>query len=150
MGRTDAEAEVPIPWPPDMKNWLTGKDADTGKNWGQEEKAVTEDQMVGWHHWLNRHEFEQTPGDSEGQGSVHDAVYCITKNWTWLNTWTTTFNWKQTCILWLFQSRELFPTHVHITTHVMSICSLVSKNCVVIAASLPSETMSTMLIVSMT
>ena len=70
IGRTDAEAETPILWPPDVKNWLIGKDADAGKDWGQEEEEATEDEMVGWHHWFSRHEFEQTPGDSEGQGSL--------------------------------------------------------------------------------
>ena len=68
IGRTDAEA--PILWPPDAKSWLIGKDPDAGKDWGQEEKGVTEDEMVGWHHRLNEHEFEQTLGDSEGQGSL--------------------------------------------------------------------------------
>ena len=58
IGRTDAEGEAPILWPPDMKNWLIGKDPDAGKDWGQEEKGTTEDEMVGWHHWLNGHEFE--------------------------------------------------------------------------------------------
>ena len=58
IGRTDAEAETPILWPPDAKNWLTGKDPDAGKNWRQEEKGTTEDEMVRWHHWLNGHEFE--------------------------------------------------------------------------------------------
>ena len=70
IGRTDAEAEVPILWPPDVKNWLIGKDPDVGKDWGQEEKEATEDEMVGWHHWLNRQEFEQTQGDSERQESL--------------------------------------------------------------------------------
>ena len=69
-GRTDAEAEAPIIWPPDAKSWITGKDLDPGKDWGQEEKGVAEDEIVEWHHWLNGHEFEQTPGDSEGQGSL--------------------------------------------------------------------------------
>ena len=68
IGRTDAEA--PILWLPDEKSWLTGKDTNAGKNWGQEEKGATEDEMVGWHHWLNGHEFEQTQGDSEGQESL--------------------------------------------------------------------------------
>ena len=68
IGRTDAEAETPVLWPPDAKNWLIGKDPDAGKDWGQEQKRVS-DEMVGWHHWLNGHEFEKTPGDSEGQGS---------------------------------------------------------------------------------
>ena len=68
-GRTDAEAAAPMLWPPDMKSWLTGKHPVAGKYWGQE-KGETEDEMVGWHHQLNRHEFEQTPGDREGQGSL--------------------------------------------------------------------------------
>ena len=70
IGRTDADAEAPILWPPDAKNWLIGKDPDAGKDWGQEEKGVTEDEMVGWHHRLNGHEFEQTLGDGERQGSL--------------------------------------------------------------------------------
>ena len=70
IGRTDAEAEAPILWSPDAKNWLTEKDLDSGKDWGQEEKGMTEDEMVGWHHWLTRHEFEQTPGVGEGQGGL--------------------------------------------------------------------------------
>ena len=68
-GRTDAEAETPILWPTDIKNRLNGKDPDAGKDW-KEEKGTTEDEMVGWHHWLNRHEFEQALGDSEGQESL--------------------------------------------------------------------------------
>ena len=66
--RTDAGAEAPILWPPDAKNWLIGKDPDAGKNWRQEEKGMTEDEMVGWHHWLNGHEFEQAPVVAYGQG----------------------------------------------------------------------------------
>ena len=69
-GRTDAESEVPTLWPPDAKSWLTGKDPDAGKNWSQEEKGTTEDKMAGWHHRLNGHEFEQAPGDDEGQGDL--------------------------------------------------------------------------------
>ena len=69
-GRTDDEAEVPILWPPDTKNWLIGKDPDAGKDWRQEEKGMTEDEMVGWHHWLNGREFEQAPGVGDGQGSL--------------------------------------------------------------------------------
>ena len=70
IGRTDAEAEVPLLWPPDAKNWPIRKDPDAGKDRRQEEKGTTEEEMVGWHHQLNGHEFEQTPGDSEGQGSL--------------------------------------------------------------------------------
>ena len=69
-GRTDTEAKTPILWPPDVKNWLIWKDPDAGKDWRLEEKGTTEDEMVAWHHWVNGHEFEQTPGDGEGQGSL--------------------------------------------------------------------------------
>ena len=69
-GRTDAEAETPILCPPDVKSWLTVKDPDAAKDWGQKAKGTTEDEMVGWHHWLSGHEFEQTPGNGEGQGSL--------------------------------------------------------------------------------
>ena len=58
IGRTDAKAETPILWPPDVKDWLIGKDPDAGKDWRQEEKGMTKDEMVGWQHWLNWHEFE--------------------------------------------------------------------------------------------
>ena len=70
IGRTDAEAETPILWPSDVKKWLTGKDPDAGKDWRQEEKGTTVDEMVGWHHWLDGHEFEQTPGVGDGQGGL--------------------------------------------------------------------------------
>ena len=69
IGRTDAEAEAQILWPPDVKTGLFRKDP-AGKDWGQEEKGMTEDKMVGWHHWLDGHEFEQAPGDGEGRGSL--------------------------------------------------------------------------------
>ena len=70
IGRTDAEAEVRILWPPDVKSQLIRKDPDAGKDWSQEEKGMTENELVGWHHWLNGHEFEQTPGGGKGQGSL--------------------------------------------------------------------------------
>ena len=70
IGRTDAQAGVPILWRPDAKTRLIGKDADAGKDGGQEEKGALGDEMVGWHHLPNVHEFEQTPGDGEGQGSL--------------------------------------------------------------------------------
>ena len=70
IGRTDVEAETPIPWPPDAKSWLIWQDLDAGKDWGQEEKETTEDEMGGWHHWLNGHGFGWTPGVSDGQGGL--------------------------------------------------------------------------------
>ena len=70
IGRTDAEAETSILWPPDVKNWLIGKDPDAGKDWRQEKKGTTEDEMVGWHHQLDGHEFEKALGVDDGQGSL--------------------------------------------------------------------------------
>ena len=87
--RTDAETEAPILWPPDAKHWLLGKDPDTGKDWGQEEKGVTEDEMVGWHHQLDGYEFEQTPGDGEGRKAWCVAVHAVAKSWTQLRYWVT-------------------------------------------------------------
>ena len=70
FGRTDVEAETPVLWPPDVKSWLIWKDPDAGKDWRQEEKGMRENEMVGWHHRLNGHESEQTPGAGDGQGSL--------------------------------------------------------------------------------
>ena len=70
VGRTDAKAETPILWPLDAKNWFIGEDPDAGKDWRQEKKGTTEDETVGWHHWLNGHEFEWTPGVGDGQGGL--------------------------------------------------------------------------------
>ena len=100
--RTDAKAETLILWPPDVKNWLIGKDPDAGKDWRQEQKGMTEDEMVEWHHWLDGHEFEQAPGVSDGQGGL---VCCspwglkeldMTEwlNWTELNPLEDRDTWK--------------------------------------------------------
>ena len=70
IGKTDADTETPIVWLPDAKSWLIGKDPDAGKDWRQEEKGTTEDEMVGWHHQLERHEFQQALGVCDGQGSL--------------------------------------------------------------------------------
>ena len=78
------KAEVPILWLPDSKNWLIRKDPDAGKDWMQEEKGMTEDEMVGWHHQFSGHEFEQVPGDGEGQGIL---VCC--SPWGWKESDTT-------------------------------------------------------------
>ena len=70
VGRNDAKAETPVLWPPHAKSWLIGKDSDAGRDWGQEEKGTTEDKMAGWHHWLDGHESEWTPGVGDGQGGL--------------------------------------------------------------------------------
>ena len=92
IGRTDAEAEALIIWSPDVKNWLIGKDPDAGKDWRQEEKGTTEDEMVGWHHWLNGHE---SPAVGDGQGRLacsspwghKESGMTEWANWTELRTW---------------------------------------------------------------
>ena len=89
IGRTDAEVEAPIFWPPDLKNWLIWKDPDAEKDWRWEEKGMTEDEMVGWHHWLNGCEFEQTPRSSEGWEAWRAAVHGVTRSGTWPGNWTT-------------------------------------------------------------
>ena len=91
IGRTDDEAEaaVPILWPPDGKSQLIGKDPDAGKDWSQEEKGMAEDEMIGCHHQLNGHEFEQTLGDSQGHRVWHAVVHAVAKSQTWLIDWTT-------------------------------------------------------------
>ena len=90
IGRTDAKAETPKLWPPDVKNWLTEKDPDAGKGWRQEEKRVTEDEMVEWHHRLHGHEFERALGVCDGQGSLACCSPWVCKELDtteWLN-WT--------------------------------------------------------------
>ena len=91
-GRTDAEAEAPILWPPDEKSWLIRKDPDDEKYWGQREKGVTEDKMVGWHYWHNGHVFEQTPGASEGQGSLVSCSPWGHKEMDTMINWTISNN----------------------------------------------------------
>ena len=86
IARTDAEAEAPILWLPDVKSWLIGKGPDAGKDWGHEEKGTTEDEVVGWHHWLKN---EPTPGDSERQGSLVCYI-SLAKSRIWLRDWTAT------------------------------------------------------------
>ena len=90
IGRTDAKAESPVLWPPHVKSWLIGKDPDDGREWGQEEKGTTEDEMAGWHHRLDGHEFEWTLGVGDGQGGLAccDSCGCKELDTTeWLN-WT--------------------------------------------------------------
>ena len=84
----DAEAEALILWPVNAKNRLIGKDPDAEKDWRQEEKGMREDELVGWHHWLNGHEFEQALGDGEGQGSMAWAVYGVAESPSQLGDWT--------------------------------------------------------------
>ena len=91
IGRMDAEAETPILWPPDAKNWLIWKDPNAERDWMQKEKGTTENERVGWHHWLDRHEFEQTPRVGDGLGSL---VCCSLEGCKELDT-TEWLNWTE-------------------------------------------------------
>ena len=86
--RTDAEAKPPILWPRDGKSWLIWKDPDAGKDWRQKEKRAVEGEMVGWHHQLTGHEYEQTPVDLRDRGAWCAAVHGVAKSQTWLSDWT--------------------------------------------------------------
>ena len=93
IGRTDAEDETPILWPPHAKSWLIGKDPDAGRDWGQEEKGMTEDEMAGWHHRLDAHEFGWAPGVGDGQGGLVCCDSWGRKSRTRLSDWTE-LNWQ--------------------------------------------------------
>ena len=124
FGKNDAKAETPVLWPPHAKSWLIGKDSDAGSDWGQEEKGMTEDEMAGWHHWLDGHDFEWTPGIGDGEGGLvccdswgrKESDMTEQLNWTKLNcpnseTWfyrvIILLNFMITILYFLFLSQTL-------------------------------------------
>ena len=113
IGRTDAEAATPIFWPPHMKNWLIGKDPDAGKDWRQEKKGLTEDEMVGWHYWLDGHGFEQTPSVGDGLGGlVCWSPWCQSIQ---LSGWTE-LNWKPLTV-WMTKKLQKILQEMGIPDH---------------------------------
>ena len=120
IGRTNAEAETPVLWPPHAKSWLIGKDADAGRDWGQEEEGTIEDEMAWWHHQLNGREFEWTPGVGDGQGGLVccDSWGCrVGHDWatelSWTDSWKF-FRWNNEAltIFYLF-SDDVYPVLSH-------------------------------------
>ena len=106
-GRTDAEVDAPILWAPDVKNWLIGKDLDAGKDWRQEEKGTTKDEMVGWHHQLDGHEFEQAPGVGDGQG----GLVCFSPQGQKESDMTEQLNWTKLLMeVMAIVSRAIYPS----------------------------------------
>ena len=97
FGRNDAKAETPVLWPPHAKSWLIGKDSDAERDWGQEKKGTTEDEMAGWHHWLNGHEFEWTPELVMDREAWRAVIHGVAKSQMQMSDWTelirTDFYW---------------------------------------------------------
>ena len=104
IGRTDVETETPILWPPDAKSWLIGKDPDAGKDWGHEEKGMTEDEMVGWHHQLDGHGFGWTPGVVDGQGGLGMLQFMGSQKVG--HDWVTELNWTDGWFMLRFDSKQ--------------------------------------------
>ena len=121
--RTDAETETPIIRPPDVKNWLTGKDSDAGRDW-RWEKGLTEDEVVGWHHWLDGHEFEQAP-ELVDRKAWHAAVCGVTKSQTQLSDWTELIVMLSNflCVCWPSVCILLLKLLSHIWLFVIPHCS---------------------------
>ena len=109
FGRNDVKAETPVLWPPHATSWLIGKDSDAGRYWGQEEKGTTEDEMAGWHHWLNGRESQWTPGVGDGQGGLPCCDSWVTNSRT---EWATDLIW---CIYSTTFTSFYFKNYVQIS-----------------------------------
>ena len=126
-GRTknleESKAETPVLWPPHAKSWLIGKDSDAGRDWGQDEKGTTEDEMAGWHHGFDGSESEWTPGDGDEQGGLECCNSWVTKSQTRLSNWTK-LNWAElnvrfcVCSLFLHLCSIYLPFHFFLTDYI--------------------------------
>ena len=142
FGRNDAKVETPVLWPPHAKSWLIGKDSDAGRDWGQEEKGTTEDEMTGWHHRLDGLEFEWTPGDGNGQGGLaccdswgrKESDTAEWLDWTELN-WDKYqyiclgITWPQSPLVlkWLYFSFSMCAAIVYIIVHISKLKTIFWK-----------------------
>ena len=127
FGRNDAKAEAPVLWPHHAKSWLIGKDSDAGRDWGQEEKGTAEDEMTGWHHWLDGRESEWTPGDRDEQGGLTccNSWGCKESDTTERLNWTE-LNWTLTEVLvkgWLSDA----PSMSTVWRVIINKCRVLSK-----------------------
>ena len=147
IGKTDVEAETPILWPPHAKSWLIGKDPDAGKDWGQEEKGMTEDEMVGWHHQLNGHEFGWTPGVGDGHGGLaccgswghKESDTTERLNWTELNWRKPDVSWSPTMFQGFSHTNPFHP-HSDIVRHSYPPCTNVETEIWLLSASAVDST----------
>ena len=119
IGRTDAEAEIPIFWPPNAKIWLTWKDPDAGNDWRLEEKGTTEDEMVGWHHRLTGHEFEYSPGIGDGKGTLACSPWGLKESDT-----IERLNWTEDSRIKLVKKRRSVIWHKYVKEFIMTIKEL--------------------------
>ena len=116
IGRNDAEAETPVLWPPHAKSWLIGKDPDAGRDWGQEKKGMTEDEMAGWHHRLDACEFGWTPGVGDGQGGL-----ACCNPWGWKESdMTEQLNWTNSSSVYF-----LLYANIDETNHANSLITII-------------------------
>ena len=120
FGRNDAKAETPVLWPPHVKSWLTGKDSDAGRNWGQEKKGTTEDEMAGWHHGLDGRESEWTPGGVMNREAWRAAIHGVAKSQTCLSDWTE-LNWTELNVKYIPQFKKNHAFKAFIAYHVSSL-----------------------------
>ena len=111
--RTDAEAEAPVLWPLNVKNWLTGKDPDAGKDWGQKEKGTTEDERAGWHHHSMDVSLSKLHATVKANRAWHTAVHGVAKSWTQLSNWTTNPPYKYT---WVCTPKDIQAAQILILT----------------------------------
>ena len=117
FGRNDAKAEAPVLWPPHVKSWLIGKDSDAGRDWGQEEKGTTEDEMAGWHHWLDGPESEWIPGVGDGQG----GLACCNSGGHKESDTTERLNWTELNNEQCWESFHVFVSHLYVFFGEMSV-----------------------------
>ena len=122
FGRNDAKAKTPVLWPPHAKSWLIGKVSDAGRDWGQEEKGTTEDDMAGWHHRLDGCEFEWTPGVGDGQGGLAccSSWGCKKSDMTERLNWTELIKYTNL----LLSKVKIYQTFTHLQSVLCAICSL--------------------------
>ena len=125
FGRNDAKAETPVLWPPHVKSWLIGKDSDAGRDWGQEAKGTTEDEMAGWHHWLDGCESEWTPGVGDGQGGLvcfdswgrKESDTTERLNWTEFNLYINNKTEIHVCSYYKWFYADIIATNVMLVIH---------------------------------
>ena len=130
FGRKDAKAETPVLWPPHVKSWLIGKESDAGRDWGQEEKGTTEDEMAGWHHWQDGREVSELLELVIDREAWRAAIHGVAKSWTRLSDWTE-LNWTElnhsSYLVWMFSYRMHLGRKCRLLDYELSISSIMQS-----------------------